>query len=788
MLDQLPIMAWRTNPDFSDFYLNRQWEEFTGQKIDRESLEGQMGIIHPNDRRVFLDTLRKAIADRQHFQIEYRLKHHDGKYSRVVDTGKPSYDPDGSFTGFSGICQAIQNKFPYDQILYESEERFQKVVESVRDYAIYMLDPDGQVISWNPGAENIKGYSAEEIIGQNFSRFYTPESRAQGIPQRNLRLAVAQGRYEATDWRVRKDGTRFWANIVITALCDEDNRLLGFAKVVRDDSSRKQAEDAIQRQTEYLKLQQDITIAANQAIEVIPVVQHALERVCQSTGWSIGHGWMEQPLVNQNYPSLHLWYPQEAPELEAFKNRTTELLSIHPAQGLVGHVITTAKPHWITDLGNAPMFLRPDEALHLGLHSGVAIPILIGEEVAGVLEFYSTEERQPDAELIEVISLIGSQLGRMIERQRNVSALRDSETRFRTIFEGAPLGIELVDLEGHLLAGNPALANMLGLEEGFFEKMVTEGQSRLMNMVSFDDTSQVLLNEMRLGVRDFYSIEKPLFHSSGAERWGRLSVALVRDGQNRPRYAIGMLEDVSERVQMETELAELQHRLMEGRELERLKLAQELHDGPLQSLYGLAYHLKAYMASLPPETNLEGLIEVQQMLQRIVRHLRAVTSDLRPPSLAPFGLEKAIRAHIDLFQEAFPDLVFHLDLETDGLSLPEGLRLALFRIYQQLLGNVIRHAEAREIHVRFYLEPEQIVLEVEDDGHGFEVPVRWIDLARKGQLGLVSAIERADTIGGKLNVSSRPGLGTLVSVIVPRKIDHTTSSTSHLIRSRKIEE
>jgi PAS domain S-box-containing protein len=135
--------------------------------------------------------------------------------------------------------------------LLQSEATFRLLVASVTDYAIFMLDPEGRVASWNAGAERIKGYRAEEILGQHFSRFYSDEDRQRGKPAYELQVASAEGRFEDEGWRVRKDGSRFWASVVITAVRDEAGRLVGFAKVTRDLSERRQAEEAL-RQSQVL--------------------------------------------------------------------------------------------------------------------------------------------------------------------------------------------------------------------------------------------------------------------------------------------------------------------------------------------------------------------------------------------------------------------------------------------------------------------------------------------------------------------------------------------------------
>src|SRR5438067_980338 len=127
---------------------------------------------------------------------------------------------------------------------FNALRRAQLLIERVADYAIFMLNPDGTVASWNAGARRFKGYTEQEILGQHFSRFYTAEDRAAGVPETALRTVRKHGRFEAEGWRVRKDGSRFRANVVIDAIRDSENKLVGFAKITRDVTERTQLEDA----------------------------------------------------------------------------------------------------------------------------------------------------------------------------------------------------------------------------------------------------------------------------------------------------------------------------------------------------------------------------------------------------------------------------------------------------------------------------------------------------------------------------------------------------------------
>lgn len=156
------------------------------------------------------------------------------------------YDDSGNLRGFGKVTRDLTKRREADERLRQSEEMFRLLVASVKDYAIFLLDPEGHVMTWNAGAERIKGYAPSDIIGHHFSEFYPEEDKRSGKPARELDIARASGSVEDEGWRIRKDGTRFWANVVITAIFDERRVLRGFTKVTRDMTERKRAEEVQQ--------------------------------------------------------------------------------------------------------------------------------------------------------------------------------------------------------------------------------------------------------------------------------------------------------------------------------------------------------------------------------------------------------------------------------------------------------------------------------------------------------------------------------------------------------------
>jgi PAS domain S-box-containing protein len=199
------------------------------------------------DRAAGLPALSLAAAEREgRFEAEGVRVRKDGSRfwaNAVVD---PIRDDQGRLLGFAKITRDITDRRERDQALFASEQRFRLLVQGVRDYAIYLLDPDGRVSNWNAGAEAIKGYRADEIVGRHFSLFYTAGDREAGEPARALRTALHYGKYEKEAWRVRKDGSRFFAHVVIDPIRDEEGRHIGFAKITRDVTEQLRAREELE--------------------------------------------------------------------------------------------------------------------------------------------------------------------------------------------------------------------------------------------------------------------------------------------------------------------------------------------------------------------------------------------------------------------------------------------------------------------------------------------------------------------------------------------------------------
>src|SRR5712671_3443425 len=238
------IAEWN---DYAGTMFGWRRDEALGRNMAELIIPERLRAAHAEGLRHFLDTGEEGYLRQR---IELPALHRSGREFPVEVRISP-IDLDGG-AGFVGCLRDLSARHALQQELHEAERQFRILVESITDYAIYMLDPEGRVTTWNSGAQRIKGYRADEIIGQHFSRFYTEEEQSAGAPAQMLREAAEEGKVVAEGWRIRKDGSRVAASTVLEAIHDQEGALIGFAKITRDITAQRESQELLKRAGEQL--------------------------------------------------------------------------------------------------------------------------------------------------------------------------------------------------------------------------------------------------------------------------------------------------------------------------------------------------------------------------------------------------------------------------------------------------------------------------------------------------------------------------------------------------------
>lgn len=708
----------RTNPAF------QRMTGFSEAELRAETCES---LTHPEDFPRYRVLLEELLAgQRAAFRLVMRHRTKAGTAAWVRCTVSQLKESPGAPQYIVARTEDVTESWQRRKHLLERTEPFHLLVASVADYAIFILDPEGRVTSWNVGAERIKGYLADEIIGQHFSCFYPREDVEQDKPARELQAALAQGRFEDEGWRLRKDGSAFWANVIITPMRDESGTLRGFAKVTRDLTARRQLEERL--------------------------------RVSEA-------------------------------RLQAFLNHSPAVIFLKDVEGRYLHVNAKFLQRFgliaeqVIGRTDAELFV-PDQAAafsandHAVLASGTPLEFEetaqydLGPSISMVSKF-------PVRDTSGMIIGIGGIATDITEYKHAQEALRISEQGFRELVDILPIAVYTCDASGliegcnreatELWGRTPRLGDNADRFCGAYRLYTSDGAYMPHPECPM---GEVLRTGRAVADREII-IERP----DGSRRAAIVNIIPRRDEHGTLTGAINCLMDITERKHAEHELKMyadqlrvLSNRMVELHEEGRLALSRELHDRVGQNLSALNINLSIVLGQLPEATRcLVGarLKDSQGLVEATVDVITDVMADLRPPLLDDYGLLPALKAIAEQFSRRTGIAVgvrgpAHLE------GLPKQMEISLCRIAQEALTNLAKYAHAENVKIEIALPPDQITLTISDDGIGFDPSTQPQHSGRTGW-GMLTMRERAVALGGTLAIDSEPGLGTRVTVTLTRK-------------------
>jgi PAS domain S-box-containing protein len=355
----------------------------------------------------------------------------------------------------------------------------------------------------------------------------------------------------------------------------------------------------------------------------------------------------------------------------------------------------------------------------------------------------------------------------------DITALRETERRFRKVFEEAAVGMALMDMEGRMLDCNPALQKMLGYGKEELQRLSYKEYSHPEDA----GISARLFNELAEGIRDSYTWEKRYLRKDGQQVWGQVTVSLLRGMGGEPQFTIVMTEDITQRKQAEEEICTYQGKLQSlaselslTEERERRRLATDLHDHIGQALAISKIKLGVLQKSLTSEVISKPVGEVRELIDKMIQDTRSLTFELSLPVLYELGFEAAVEWFAKHVRAQHG---IQVDVQKDMKPIPmdDEIKVLVFRFVRELMMNVVKHAQAQRARVIIARDGEEVNIKVEDDGVGFSAKSKSQTISSNGGFGLFSIRERLHYLGGRLEVESNDLQGTRVTLMVPLKHD-----------------
>jgi PAS domain S-box-containing protein len=821
--DTAPVLIWMSGTDKLCTYFNKPWLSFTGRSMEEEFGDGWTAGVHPADVQRCVETYNQSFDQRVKFEIEYRLRRHDGEYRWVLDVGAPRFNHDRSFAGYIGIAVDVTERRRGAEAL----SRYAAIIES-SDEAIMGTDMSGTVTDWNKAAERLFGYSADEAIGRAIS-FLGGEDHSAEV-QNNLRK-ILNGElvqsYETV--RHRKDGTSVDIWLALSPILDSSSRIVGASGICRDISEMKRGREARYRHSAIVESSEDAIISKD-LDGVIQSWNPAAERI---------FGYTAAEAIGQ---SIRILIPQELQDdetrilnelraggsikqyetirLTKARKRIDVSLTISPIQDSTGKVMGISKiARDITAQKLADRQLQlsedrfrqffetlPEYAYMVSTQATIldvnpAVCAVLGytkDELVGkpISIIYAPECHQKARKIFkkwredgivrnEEMVIITKQ-GERRAVLLNIGTIKDatgeivssasihiditdrkaSENRLRE-YEKAVEGLEemlvVIDRQYRYLIANRKFLTLRNLTreqvEGHFAR-------EIMQEGTFESFAKEKLDECFQG--NVIKFEMKRTFPEIGERDISVSYLPIEGATGIDRVAC-IVHDITERKQAEKALSGMARKLVEAQEQERARIARELHDDITQRLAMLAIELGQIQASGSDQSPvfLSRMHNLRQQTTQISADVQALSHDLHSSNFEYLGVAAGIRSWCDEFSERKG---MEIEFESCGLltSLPSEISLCLFRVLQEAANNAAKHAKAKRLEVQLCEESGAVHLFIRDFGAGFEM-----EAARRGRgLGLTSMQERVRLVGGVIVIDSKPLSGTTIHVRVPLGMEH----------------
>jgi len=476
-------------------------------------------------------------------QVEVTIRRKGGSVA-TVEVMVAHVKTDGTY-GAVITARDVTDRKAAEEALKESESRFRTLMKMPPE-AITATDLKGTITEISDRTLRLHGYdNAAELIGKSAFVLIAEEDRRRAC--KNMGLTLKRGYIGNLEYSLmRKDGSRFVGEMDVSRFDDAHGRPAGYLAAVRDVTERKRLEDR-------LRTQYSIASITSESASMDEAAPKILRAVCRSMGWDWGELWAVDR-ETKTLRCVEIWHGKSV-SFPAFERATRET-TFGRGAGVPGRVWAGCAPVWVPDVTKDKGFVRMRAAAKGKLHASFAFPVTLGNEVIGVMVFLSREIREPDEGTLHAFATLGRQIGQFYERKRVEASLRDSEERFRKVFEEGPLGMAMVGLDNRFIRANRAVRKIWGYSEDELRRMT------FADITHPAEAARDLAAGRRLlkGEIPFYRVDKRYIRKDKEVIWAAIHVSIIRDARGRPLYFLAMVDDITDHKSMEDALMESEKR------------------------------------------------------------------------------------------------------------------------------------------------------------------------------------------------------------------------------------
>lgn len=721
MADSSPAMMWMCDENNMVIYNNKKWIEFTGKDITNAN-DGWEKLIHENDLEKTKKDYYNAFHQKKQVTLVYRLKKADGTYHWVHDISVPRFLSNGKFIGYIGTLVDIEDeKQKHEHLLYQST-----ILENVSDIII-TTDLDFKIKSLNKIAEKFYSIQQTEAKGKRLTHL-APFSFYNTTFEHAFYDLKVNGSCEG-EVSINNKGKAVYFLYSVKYVYDDKKNKIGFLFTGKDITGKKSAEEKLRHSETFYRtligdsldgilLLNEEGVITFSSLSVKNVLGYEPEEITGKNGFEFIHpediSWAVQSFqkeVNEN------------PEIKFITVRLLKKNGEWLWCNVRGHNLLT-NPH----INNIVVYFHDDTL-----------------------------------------------------RKQAKDALQESEKRFRSLIRDLQVGVFLSDDEGNILMCNRALAQMLSLPEemlagkNVYDVMSADMINEQNELIPLEERPLTLTIQSKQTVKDAVI---GVIHPVTKERsWIMVNADPILNEAGNLSHVVCSVMDLTERKKLEQKLVtdqiahqkQLTQATIDGQEKERREIGKELHDNIGQQLTTIQLFLD-YAKTSADEATLEMVNMALKGVADVINEVRSISHSLVPYSLNDLGLMESVSELIESYKRTpSPQIKFQYSKFDESL-LPENQKLALFRIVQEQLNNIVKHAKTKNVSVNFFLEPTAFSLEIKDDGNGFD-----IKKIRKG-LGFINIRNRAELFNGTAEIFSKPGQGCLLTVSFPQVFKSTVEA------------